>query len=386
MNGTEHNADRYALVDARIYTGYQILDNHALIVQGDKIEKIISCDQLSCDLKSYSLKGYNIAPGFIDLQLNGCGGVMFNSEPTVDTLEKMHKTNLHSGTTTFLPTFITSSDEKMKIALDAVREYKSLHKTSVHGIHFEGPYLNLEKRGIHNSDYIRSLGQEMRHYLAKNSDMISKITLAPEKVSEEDIRFFIQQGIIVSLGHTQTTYTQAKSAMIAGASFATHLFNAMTSIQGREPGLVGAVFDSPEVYCGIIADGFHVDYANIRLAHLVKKDKLVLVTDAVAPAGTKMKSFDFVGQTVYYQEGKCVNQDGTLGGSALTMIEAIKNCVQHVGIALDEALRMATLYPARAIKANNIGQLTQGSYANITIFDDNFDIDKIIVEGEFISL
>lgn len=271
MNGTEHNADRYALVDARIYTGYQILDNHALIVQGDKIEKIISCDQLSCDLKSYSLKGYNIAPGFIDLQLNGCGGVMFNSEPTVDTLEKMHKTNLHSGTTTFLPTFITSSDEKMKIALDAVREYKSLHKTSVHGIHFEGPYLNLEKRGIHNSDYIRSLGQEMRHYLAKNSDMISKITLAPEKVSEEDIRFFIQQDIIVSLGHTQTTYTQAKSAMIAGASFATHLFNAMTSIQGREPGLVGAVFDSPEVYCGIIADGFHVDYANIRLAHLVKK-------------------------------------------------------------------------------------------------------------------
>lgn len=110
------------------------------------------------------------------------------------------------------------------------------------------------------------------------------------------------------------------------------------------------------------------------------------MTDAVAPAGTKMKSFDFVGQTVYYQEGKCVNQDGTLGGSALTMIEAIKNCVQHVGIALDEALRMATLYPARAIKANNIGQLTQGSYANITIFDDNFDIDKIIVEGEFISL
>ncbi|HHB1206368.1 TPA: N-acetylglucosamine-6-phosphate deacetylase, partial [Vibrio cholerae] len=170
----------------------------------------------------------------------------------------------------------------------------------------------------------------------------------------------------------------------SGITFATHLFNAMTPMVGREPGVVGAIYDTPEVYAGIIADGFHVDYANIRIAHKIKGEKLVLVTDATAPAGAEMDYFIFVGKKVYYRDGKCVDENGTLGGSALTMIEAVQNTVEHVGIALDEALRMATLYPAKAIGVDEkLGRIKKGMIANLTVFDRDFNVKATVVNGQY---
>lgn len=187
-------------------------------------------------------------------------------------------------------------------------------------------------------------------FLCANSDVISKMTLAPEQVDASVIRRLCDAGIRVSIGHSNATYQQAKAGFAAGISFTTHLFNAMPPMVGREPGVIGALFDAPEIYCGIIADGLHVNWANIRNAKRIKGDRLILVTDATAPASAEnIDRFIFAGKTIYYRDGLCVDEHGTLSGSALTMIEAVRGSVEYAGIALDEALRMATLYPARAL-------------------------------------
>ncbi len=374
----------YALTNCKIFTGNEVLTQHAVIIKGGLIDAVCPQSELATDLKTVDLAGANLSPGFIDLQLNGCGGVMFNDDISADTLHTMHMANLQSGCTSFLPTLITSSDQDMNAAIKAAREYQTSHQHHSLGLHLEGPYLNPERKGIHNIDYIRPSTAEMIDTICQNSDVIAKVTLAPEKNDHEHIRRLTDAGILVSIGHTNATYQQARQGFDAGIRFATHLFNAMTPSVGREPGVVGAIYDTQDVYAGIIADGFHVDYANIRIAHKIKGEKLVLVTDATAPAGANMDYFIFVGKKVYYRNGKCVDENGTLGGSALTMIEAVKNTVEHVGIALDEALRMATLYPAKAIGVDNkLGRIRKGMVANLTAFDRDFNVLKTIVNGQY---
>ncbi|EKM28843.1 N-acetylglucosamine-6-phosphate deacetylase, partial [Vibrio harveyi] len=330
------------------------------------------------------LDGANLSPGFIDLQLNGCGGVMLNDEITPETMQIMHEANLKSGCTSFLPTLITSSDEDMRAAITAAREYHNKYQNQSLGLHLEGPYLNVAKKGIHSVDFIRPSDDGMIDLICANADIIAKVTLAPEQNDPEHIARLKAAGIVVSIGHTNATYAEARQGFDAGITFATHLFNAMTPMVGREPGVVGAIYDTPEVYAGIIADGFHVDYANIRIAHKIKGEKLVLVTDATAPAGANIDHFIFVGKKVYYRDGKCVDENGTLGGSALTMIEAVQNSVEHAGIALEEALRMATLYPATAIGVEErLGRVRKGMVANLTIFDRDFNVKATVVNGQY---
>lgn len=374
----------YALTNCKIYTGNDVLVKHAVIINGDKIETVCPIESLPSDIKVVDLNGANLSPGFIDLQLNGCGGVMFNDEITAKTIDIMHKANLKSGCTGFLPTLITSSDENMRQAIAAAREYQSQYPNQSLGLHLEGPYLNVMKKGIHSVDFIRPSDDSMIDTICANSDVIAKVTLAPENNKPEHIEKLVQAGIVVSIGHTNATYTEARQSFESGITFATHLFNAMTPMVGREPGVVGAIYDTPDVYAGIIADGFHVDYANIRIAHKIKGEKLVLVTDATAPAGAEMDYFIFVGKKVYYRDGKCVDENGTLGGSALTMIEAVQNTVEHVGIALDEALRMATLYPAKAIGVDDkLGRIKKGMIANLTVFDRDFNVKATVVNGQY---
>ncbi|ENM5902652.1 N-acetylglucosamine-6-phosphate deacetylase [Vibrio mimicus] len=374
----------YALTNCKIYTGNDVLVKHAVIINGDKIETVCPIESLPFDIKVVDLNGANLSPGFIDLQLNGCGGVMFNDEITAKTIDIMHKANLKSGCTSFLPTLITSSDENMRQAIAAAREYQSQYPNQSLGLHLEGPYLNVMKKGIHSVDFIRPSDDSMIDTICANSDVIAKVTLAPENNKPEHIEKLVQAGIVVSIGHTNATYAEARQSFESGITFATHLFNAMTPMVGREPGVVGAIYDTPDVYAGIIADGFHVDYANIRIAHKIKGEKLVLVTDATAPAGAEMDYFIFVGKKVYYRDGKCVDENGTLGGSALTMIEAVQNTVEHVGIALDEALRMATLYPAKAIGVDDkLGRIKKGMIANLTVFDRDFNVKATVVNGQY---
>ena len=376
----------YALTQGRIFTGYEILDNHAVVIANGLIDRVCRLEELPADIVRRDMQGALIAPGFIDLQLNGCGGVQFNDDIaaiSVETLNIMQKANEKSGCTSFLPTLITSSDELMKRAVEVMRAYLAQNANQALGLHLEGPWLNPLKKGTHNPALIRRPEQALVDYLCENSDVIAKITLAPEQVDAAVIRQLRQAGIIISAGHSYATCDEARQGISAGISFATHLYNAMPPLTGREPGLIGALFDSPAVYCGIIADGLHVDYVNIRNAKRIKGDKLVLVTDATAPAGANIDQFIFAGKTIYYRDGLCVDENGTLSGSALTMIEAVANSVEHVGISLDEALRMATLYPARAMGVEDkLGSIEAGKTANLTVFTRDYQIIQTIVNGD----
>ncbi|CDT82180.1 N-acetylglucosamine-6-phosphate deacetylase [Vibrio coralliirubri] len=374
----------YALSNCKIYTGSDVLTDHAVVIENELIKKVCPISELPEGIELRDLDGANLSPGFIDLQLNGCGGVMLNDEITAETMQIMHKANLKSGCTSFLPTLITSSDEDMRAVITAAREYHNQYQNQSLGLHLEGPYLNVAKKGIHSVDHIRKSDSEMIELICENRDLVAKVTLAPELNDPEHIERLHKAGVVVSIGHTNATYAEARQGFESGITFATHLFNAMTPMVGREPGVVGAIYDTPEVYAGIIADGFHVDYANIRIAHKIKGEKLVLVTDATAPAGADMEYFIFVGKKVYYRDGKCVDENGTLGGSALTMIEAVQNTVEHAGIALDEALRMATLYPATAIGVESkLGRIKKGMVANLAVFDRDFNVKATVVNGQY---
>ncbi|PPC63316.1 N-acetylglucosamine-6-phosphate deacetylase [Pantoea sp. ICBG 1758] len=376
----------YALVNGRIFTGYDILDDHAVVIADGIIDRVCPRAMLDAALPQQDMAGAFIAPGFIDLQLNGCGGVQFNDSPealSMETLEIMQRANEKSGCTSFLPTLITSSDELMKQAVETMRAWLTTRQNQALGLHLEGPWLNREKKGTHNPALIRQPDPALVDYLCANADVITKVTLAPEQAGSEVIRQLSAAGIIVSAGHSNATYAEAKAGFSAGITFATHLYNAMSPFSGREPGLVGALFDSPDVYCGIIADGLHVNYANVRMAKRLKGERLILVTDATAPAGAAIDKFIFAGKTIYYRNGLCVDEHGTLSGSALTMIEAVQNSVEYCGIALDEALRMATLYPARAMGVEKqLGTVAAGKAANLTVFTRDYQIIKTFVNGE----
>ncbi|GAB7220684.1 N-acetylglucosamine-6-phosphate deacetylase [Vibrio comitans] len=376
----------YALTNCTVFTGSDTLYNHAVVIENDRIKAVCLEETLDSGIERIDLEGANLSPGFIDLQLNGCGGVMLNDDISPETMQIMHEANLKSGCTSFLPTLITSSDESMRSAIEAQRKYQEQNKHQSLGLHLEGPYLNLARKGIHTESYIRQSDDEMISFICQHSDLVAKVTLAPEQNRPEHIKQLKDAGIVVSIGHTAATYQEARDSFGQGITFATHLFNAMTPMTGREPGVVGAIFDTPDVYAGIIVDGHHVDYANIRIAHKLKGEKLVLVTDATAPAGAKMDQFNFVGKTVYVRDGMCVGEDGTLGGSALTMIEAVENCVKHAGLSLDETLRMATLYPAKAIgMEHKLGRVKPDMIANLTIFNNDFNVKATVVNGQFIQ-
>ncbi|TCL04002.1 MULTISPECIES: N-acetylglucosamine-6-phosphate deacetylase [Sodalis] len=378
----------YALINGRIFTGYQVLDDYALIIDDALISAVCPTASLPADIERRDLSGALLAPGFIDLQLNGCGGVQFNDSLdalSVGTLEIMQRANEKSGCTSFLPTLITSTDEFMHRAIDVMRAFLAQHKNQALGLHLEGPYLNPIKKGTHDPALMRTPDAAMIDYLCANADVIAQITLAPEQVDAGVIRRLRQAGIVVSAGHSNATYEQAKAGFAAGVGSATHLFNAMPQLVGREPGLIGAIFDAPEIYCGIIVDGLHVNYANVRNAKRIKGEKLVLITDATAPAGAdgKIDRFIFAGKTIYYRDGLCLDENGTLSGSALTMIDAVRNSVEYVGIPLDEALRMATLYPAQALGiSDRLGTLQVGKAANLTAFTRDYRIIKTIVNGD----
>ncbi len=375
---------QYAFTNGVIYTGYEILYGHAVIVENDLIKAVVPEEELPHGIQQVNLNGNNLTAGFIDLQLNGCGGVMFNEQTTVETLEIMQATNLKSGTTSYLPTFITSPDEGMKSAVKVMRDYLAKYRNQALGLHLEGPYLSKEKKGVHREEYIREITPEMKTFLCDNADVITKITLAAENPTTQYIADFVEKGIIVSLGHSNATYEVANQAIAKGISFATHLHNAMSPISsGRAMGVVGAVLDS-DLYAGIIVDGLHVEFGNVRIAKKVKGDKLCIVTDATAAAGSDIESFIFVGKTVYVRDGKCYDANGTLGGASVTMIESVQNAVKEVGISLDETLRMCNLYPARAIGVDDhLGSIEAGKIANLTVFTHDFKVIGTAVNGEW---
>jgi N-acetylglucosamine-6-phosphate deacetylase len=376
----------YALTDGTLYTGDQVLTGQAVLIDDRRIVDVVPQVHLPSDCEQRSVQGASVAPGFIDLQLNGCGGVMFNDAITAETLATMHATNLRSGTTHFLPTLITAPDEQMRAAIALAQAYQPDHP-EILGLHLEGPYLNPKRKGIHNGAYVRSLDDAMwAALLTAGGDTVKILTLAPEQVPVEAIHQLADAGITVSAGHTDAQYEAAIAGFEAGITMATHLFNAMSPWQSRSPGMVGAIFQHPQVRAGIIADGHHVHFTSIALAKQIMGDRLFLVTDATPPAGAGVDSFMIGGQRVFYRDGKCVSAEGTLGGSALTMVEAIANCVHQADIPLAEALRMATLYPAEAIGMDHeLGRIAPGYPASLVILGADLSVQSVIDQGRLHS-
>lgn len=381
----------YALTNGIIYTGNNILNNYAVVISDGLIKNICPINVLSKNIKKHDLSGSILSAGFIDLQSNGCGGVQFNDDIhsiSLDTLHTMKIAHRYSGCTSFLPTLITSNDVIMQKAVETTRIFLHKNKNQILGLHLEGPFINPKKKGIHNVSLIRSPTTSIINYLCNNNDVIKKITLAPEQIDMTIIEQLKKCGIYISIGHSNATYNQTKSSFLYGITCGTHIFNAMPPITAREPGIIGAIFENPNIYCSIIADGIHVHWVNIKYAKNIKGKNLILVTDSTSPAGcNNVKSFIFSGKTIFYRNQICTDSTGTLAGSSLTMIQAIQNIIKYADIPLDEALRMATLYPARVIGVNHsLGSIEINKIANLVVFNKNYQIQNTIINGQIYNI
>lgn len=377
-----------AIINGELFIGNKFYTGKVLIMDGERIVDIIPQEELITtygNIETIDAENAYITPGFIDLQLNGCGGVLFNDDISLETLDTMHKTNLKYGCTSFTPTLITTGDESIEKAIELVKGIENKGKYGVVGLHIEGPYISLQKKGIHNPKFIRKADEAMIDKMIEaGKENVRIVTLAPENTDKKIISKLNTAGIHVAVGHSNASYEQVKEKEGFGITLATHLYNGMSSFNHREPGVVGAVFDS-DIKAGVIADGFHCHYSAIKSAIKIMGERLYLVTDAVAPVGTDMEYFYFEGNKVFYKDGKCFGEDGTLGGSALTMDAGVRNLVKYCDITLEEAVRMATLYPAKAVNIDNeYGKLQPGCFADIVFLDKHLRLKKVIAKGELV--
>ena len=373
----------YALINGRIFTGEETLFNRVVVIDGKNIKDIVKLDDLDNiypNIEKKDIEGNLIAPAFIDLQLNGCGGVLLNDDVSIETFKIMNETNIKYGCTLYTPTLITCADEKIENALKVMDTIEDLEEFGVLGLHIEGPYISKEKKGTHREDLIRIMSDEIIEKISKSKTTI--FTLAPESVKSEHIKTLTDGGVKVALGHTNATYEEVMEKKPYGITMATHLYNAMSLFTHREPGVVGAIFDSKDLRAGIIVDGFHCHYASVRVAKEIMGDRLYLVTDAASPAGTDMTEFMFEGKRCFHKDGQLRNEEGDLAGSVLTMDQGVRNLVEHVGIFLEEALRMASLYPAKAVNIDNrYGRIRVGYIADLVILDEKLELCDVIVKG-----
>ena len=368
----------------RLFDGQAFLDDQVLTIVDGQITAIDQ-DINNIDVTATGL----VVPGYIDLQVNGGGGVLFNDSPSVDNLKKIMSAHAKFGTTAMMPTLITDKLAVMQQAAEAIAQAIDEAVPGIIGVHFEGPHLSIEKKGTHCADYIRPISADEWQILSRQDIGQIIVTLAPETVSAEDIARMVELGVKVCLGHTNADYKATQQAIDAGASGFTHLFNAMSPLQGRDPGVVGAALLNNHTSCGLIVDGFHVDYASCKLAIQAKpQGKVFLVTDAMPPVGTDQSQFALYDRTVYVDNGKLTSTTGELAGSSLTMASAVKNTHQGLGIELGEAIRMASLYPAEYLYQNQTvirGELTQGKQADMVVLNDDLSVKETWIAGEKIS-
>ena len=374
-----------ALIDAEIFDGDRLLSQFALIIEGQTIRDLVPGAHLPDDVEQViSLKGHSIVPGYIDLQINGGGGVLFNDAPTVDSIRTIGNAHARFGTTAFLPTLVTDSFEVMAAAITAVQEAMTSDIPGVLGIHLEGPFLNPAKRGIHDASKMCRLDDDALEMVLSLSQGVTLLTLAPELTTPEMIERLSKAGVIVSIGHTEATYEQVRDALAAGATGFTHLYNAMTPVHSREPGVVGAALEHDESWFGIIADGHHVHPATFNLAVRSKKrGGAVLVTDAMASVGSDCKTFRLQGEEIEVIDGRCITTNGVLAGSDLNMAAAVRNAARFSPIGWQEAVRMASRYPAKAVGLSaSLGDLSPGKQASFAVLDAGFAVIQTWIAGQ----
>ncbi|MCG7508919.1 N-acetylglucosamine-6-phosphate deacetylase [Mesorhizobium retamae] len=376
-----------AFTGARIFDGADWHDNAALIVSDGLVEAIAKRDDTPSDAEIVDLGGGILAPGFIDLQVNGGGGVMLNDHPDLASIETICRAHAPFGTTALLPTLITDTPEITAAAIAAGAEAAQRKLPGFLGLHLEGPHLSLARKGAHDPKLIRPMNDaDEAALIATRAKLpVLQTTVAPESVTAAQVEVLAKAGIVVSLGHSDTDYATATTYAKAGASMATHLFNAMSQIGNREPGLAGAAIDSGTMFAGLIADGIHVHPATIEIALKAKQGpaRIFLVTDAMATIGTDMTEFTLNGRTVYRKDGSLRLADGTLAGADLDMISAVRFMHQVVGIELAEALRMASLYAAEAVgQSHRLGRFAKGTAADIVALSDDLAMKGTWIGGE----
>lgn len=379
-------SERFALCGARIFDGQVWHDDACLVVAYGEIEAILPPESLPADLKRVQAGGSMLAPGFIDLQVNGGGGVMLNDHPDLASIETICAAHVPFGTTALLPTLITDTPEITAAAIEAGRQAAEKQVPGFLGLHLEGPHLSLKRKGAHDPVLIRKMDEADLKALVAAAGIVPVLltTVAPESVSTAQVETLAKAGVIVSLGHSDTTHATARTYANAGASMVTHLFNAMSPLGSREPGLAGAAIDTGTLFAGLIADGIHVDPATMAIALRAKRGpgKIFLVTDAMATIGTHMSSFTLNDRTIYRREGSLRLGDGTLAGADLDMISAVRFVHHTLGFELDEALRMASAYPAEAVgQSQRLGRLAKGMRANIVALTENLEVTSVWIDG-----
>ena len=373
-----------ALTNARVLTPHGWHHDLAVLLDGERIVDLLPpSDPRVRDATPHDLHGAMLLPGFIDVQVNGGGGALFNEAPTLETIRRIGAAHRRYGTTGFLPTLISDRVEVMRAALDAVAQALAEGVPGVLGIHLEGPYLAPARKGVHDPKYFHTPGSDELALLCAPHRGVRLLTLAPEQVPAASIGALAAAGVIVCAGHTAADYATTHAALAAGVRGFTHLFNAMTPLGSREPGVVGAALEDADSWCGLIVDGHHVHPASLRVAIAAKvRGKMLLVTDAMPPVGSDHPEYVLNGETIIAKDGICQTAQGVLAGSALDMASAVRNAVQMLGLPLDEAVRMASTYPAEFLGLGaSHGCIAPGYQADLVVMDDDYRVQQSWIGG-----
>jgi len=373
---------KYALIGADIHNGQLMHSGKALVMNDGKIIGITDVASVDRSYNKIHLDGGTVMPGFVDLQVNGGGGVMFNDHQSVEALETIAVAHASLGTTAILPTLISDTRERTLAAIDAVEKAIEQKIPGIIGIHLEGPHLSTRRKGAHEPSLIRKMDEQDLNTLISAARRLPNImvTVAPERVSTDQIATMSNAGIIVSLGHSDAGYDTCTTCFDNGATCTTHLFNAMSQLESREPGLVGATLVNGSVSAGLIADGIHVHPATIQAALSAKcgPGSIFLVTDAMSTVGSDITEFDLNGRRIFRRDGRLTLSDGTLAGADLNMPAALQVMTSKVGLTLEHAITMATSIPAGILNTNfGHGFISQGKASDMIYMDANYSITKL---------
>jgi len=372
-----------ALENGRILTGEGVIEGRALLIEGGVIKAIVTRDAIPDDAQRLDLDGGLLTPGFIDTQVNGGGGVLFNDAPTVETIATIGAAHRPFGTTGFLPTLISDDLHVVDQAMRATEQAIAQGVPGVLGVHIEGPFLNPKRKGIHDAEKFRVIDDEAMALLTSLKVGKMLVTLAPERTTPEMIRRLGDAGVIVAAGHTNALYPTMRQALDHGLTGFTHLFNAMSPLTSREPGAVGAALESQEAWCGIIVDGRHVDPVTLKIALRARPlDRFMLVTDAMPTVGMADKQFTLQGRHIRVVDGVCVDDQGTLAGSDLDMVSAVRNAVTLLDLRLEDAVVMAAQAPATFLGlGQRRGAIAPGYAADLCLLDDRLEVTATWIDG-----
>jgi N-acetylglucosamine-6-phosphate deacetylase len=375
---------RTALVNGRILSSERIVSGQTVLISAGRIEDVVLSDDPRCrDAVKVDLQGQILLPGFIDVQVNGGGGVLFNDDPSLESIRAIGSAHRRFGTTGFLPTLISDDLDTIGQAIAAVQASLDAHLPGALGIHIEGPFLNWARRGVHDPKHLRRLDNAMISLLCSLRGGRTVLTLAPEMTTTDMIAQLSASGVLISAGHSDANFAQTSAAIAHGVRGFTHLFNAMAPLAPREPGIVGAALYDDSTWCGIIVDGHHVDPVMLKLALRCKRhDRFMLVTDAMPPVGSPEPSFVLQGRTIHVKDGVCRDENGILAGTGLDMATAVRNAVSLLGLGLAEAARMASEYPAAFLGLDReLGRIEAGYRANLALLDDDLQVSRTWIEG-----